>query len=357
MESTTLYFREGSSDKVYTVSLKPDGDKHVVVVAYGRRHSTLNTGTKTPVPVPYELARMIYDRVVREKLAKGYRPGEPGTDYQPSSPNRQPTGILPQLLNPVDADEVPRQLDDPLYWMQEKHDGRRLILRKQDGRVTGINKLGLETAVPSPMVEVALRCSRDFVVDGEAVGNCLCTFDLLELDQEDLRDMPYGQRFLKLIQLLAPLRSANLHFVQTAFLPKEKHRLFAELKEQGREGVVFKDCEAGHSPGRPSSGGPQLKHKFYETASFIVGKVNDRRSIGLLLFQGDRILPAGNVTIPVNQEVPTPGEVVECRYLYAFRESGSIYQPTYLGTRDDVRAAECITDQLKYKNQLAELVA
>jgi bifunctional non-homologous end joining protein LigD len=41
--------------------------------------------------------------------------------------------------------------------------------------------------------------------------------------------------------------------------------------------------------------------------------------------------------------------VVECRYLYAFEESGSIYQPRYLGTRDDIRAEECTTKQLKYK--------
>jgi bifunctional non-homologous end joining protein LigD len=58
---------------------------------------------------------------------------------------------------------------------------------------------------------------------------------------------------------------------------------------------------------------------------------------------------AGNVTIPPNHEVPSKGEVVECQYLYAFRESGSIYQPVYLGTRSDIPAAECSTDQLKYK--------
>jgi bifunctional non-homologous end joining protein LigD len=58
---------------------------------------------------------------------------------------------------------------------------------------------------------------------------------------------------------------------------------------------------------------------------------------------------AGNVTIPPNHEVPSKGEVVECQYLYAFRESGSIYQPVYLGKRTDIPAAECTTDQLKYK--------
>jgi bifunctional non-homologous end joining protein LigD len=37
------------------------------------------------------------------------------------------------------------------------------------------------------------------------------------------------------------------------------------------------------------------------------------------------------------------------KYLYCFKESGSIYQPVYLGPRSDIPAAECTTDQLKYK--------
>ena len=41
--------------------------------------------------------------------------------------------------------------------------------------------------------------------------------------------------------------------------------------------------------------------------------------------------------------------VVEVRYLYAFRESGSIYQPVYRGERSDIPADDCTVDQLKYK--------
>jgi len=62
------------------------------------------------------------------------------------------------------------------------------------------------------------------------------------------------------------------------------------------------------------------------------------------------------VTIPPNHDIPSPGSVVECRYLYAFKESGSIYQPVYLGEREDIRHAECITAQLKYKRAEPELV-
>jgi bifunctional non-homologous end joining protein LigD len=58
---------------------------------------------------------------------------------------------------------------------------------------------------------------------------------------------------------------------------------------------------------------------------------------------------AGNVTIPVNHSIPEVGVVVEVRYLYAFRQSGCLYQPTYLGVRDDIAVGDCKTSQLKFK--------
>jgi bifunctional non-homologous end joining protein LigD len=79
---------------------------------------------------------------------------------------------------------------------------------------------------------------------------------------------------------------------------------------------------------RRASGGTQLKYQFITTASFIVGRINAKRSIGLLLFDGDKIKSAGNVTIPANHEIPAPG-------CYAYKESGAIFQPVYLGVRDE----------------------
>jgi len=63
---------------------------------------------------------------------------------------------------------------------------------------------------------------------------------------------------------------------------------------------------------------------------------------------------AGNVTIPPNHRVPGVGTIVEIRYLYAFRESGCLYQPTYLGPRSDVTERECAVVQLKYKSDHEE---
>jgi len=66
--------------------------------------------------------------------------------------------------------------------------------------------------------------------------------------------------------------------------------------------------------GRPNSGGNQLKFKFYDTASVIVTKVNDKRSVGISLLDNETAVFMGNVTISVNQEIPKAGDIIEVRY-------------------------------------------
>ncbi len=229
IQSASLYFREGNSDKEYRAAIEPRADGFVVTFAYGRRGGTLNAGTKTQAPVSLNEATKVFNRLVAAKVAKGYRfsneTGAPTTPYRQTGTEGNDSGIRCQLLNPIEED----------------------------------------------------------------------------------------------------LRLSN------------------------REGVVFKDMDAPFIPGRPNSGGPQLKFKFVESASFVVTDHNAKRSVTLGLYDGDKLVPAGNVTIPPNHAIPQKGTVVETRYLYAFKESGSIYQPVYLGPRTDIPAAECGVDQLKYK--------
>ncbi len=346
MEHTTLYYREGASDKVYQAAIEPKDGGYVVTFAYGRRGSTLATGTKTQTPVDYATAKTVYDRLVREKTAKGYTPGADGTPYQHS--DKQASGILPQLLNTIDEEQLESLLNDRQYVLQEKHDGRRLMLRKLTHTITGINKLGVVTGFPAIVAEEFQLAEADFLIDGEIVGEEYHAFDLLELDGDDLRGRTYQERYLHLINLLASFNHWHVSLVESAHLPGQKREVFNRLKAENREGVVFKRGDAIYTAGRPNSGGPQLKYKFQETASFIVTKVNARRSVSLMLFDGDRVVPVGNVTIPPNHDIPQVGAIVEVRFLYAHR-GGSIFQPVYLGVRDDIRAEECTVSQLKYK--------
>src|ERR1017187_7556893 len=121
-ERITLYYREGSSDKVYQASIEPQGELFLVNFAYGRRGSTMNTGTKTQTPVDYGSAKNIYDKLVREKKSKGYTEGPDGIPYQHSDKEDRVSGCLPQLLNPIDEKEAKRLIEDPDWAMQEKFD-------------------------------------------------------------------------------------------------------------------------------------------------------------------------------------------------------------------------------------------
>ena len=358
METITLYFRQGSSDKVYQASIEPKGGEYVVTFAYGRRGSTLNTGTKTQSPVSHEEAKAIYDKLIKEKTAKGYTPGENATPYQQTEKADQATGIHCQLLNTIEEDQLEKLIADSAYWMQEKWDGRRLLIRKQDGEITGINRLGLAVALPDTLVLDANNCDMDFILDWEAIGDMLCVFDVLLIGDDEIGGeiggLRYTERFLRLMNLLGTFQHPAIHLVETHFTAGQKKEAFQRFKDAQAEGVVFKHIDAPYIAGRPASGGPQLKYKFYETASFIVGKVNAKRSVSLMLAVDGNLTTAGNVTIPPNHEVPKPGQIVECRYLYAFKESGCIYQPVYLGTRDDIPEEDCTAAQLKFKADLKE---
>src|SRR6476659_2870396 len=103
---TSLYYREGSSDKEYHVELAPVNGLFLVNFAFGRRGSTLNTGSKTAIPVDEAKAKEIFAKLVREKKAKGYTEGEEGTPYQNSEAEGRVSGRLPQLLNPIEEDEL-----------------------------------------------------------------------------------------------------------------------------------------------------------------------------------------------------------------------------------------------------------
>lgn len=345
----TLYYHEGNSDKVYQAAVEPQGEGFVVNFAFGRRGTTLSTGTKTPEPVDFDTATRIFTKLVNEKKAKGYTEGPEGTPYQHTQKQDRATGILPQLLNPIDESEVQRFLEDPRYCAQEKYDGRRILIRKDGAKIHGINRKGLIVGLPETIFGAARSIPCDFVLDGECVGDIFYAFDMLHGPGIDLTTKGYQQRLVALLNLLGLAMQKHIRMAETAFAPGQKRDLFNWLRRERKEGIVFKRLDAPYTPGRPNTGGNQLKHKFYATCSAVVSKINDKRSVELRLLNGQGFLPVGNVTIPVNHAIPEVGAVVEVRFLYAFKESNALYQPVFLGVRNDVEVHECVLSQLKYK--------
>jgi len=349
-QSITLYFREGSSDKVYQAGIEAKGAGFVVDFAFGRRGSTLQTGTKTAKPVDYETAVKVYEKLVREKRAKGYTPGQDGTPYQRTEREASATGIFPQLLNPIDEDQAEQLIADDEWWMQEKFDGKRILVQKSGDQVIGANRKGLAVALPQPIAQRARTTGGgQWLMDGEAVGDVYFAFDLLEQDGVNLRREPYSHRLGILSAIVVPGGKGAIRVRGTATGTAQKREMLSALRRIKGEGVVFKRHGAPYTPGHPASGGDQLKLKFTATASCIVAKANGaKRSVALILLDGGKRVAVGNVTIPPSQSIPKDGSVVEVRYLYAY-PGGSLFQPVSLGQRDDIDPAACTLDQLKYK--------
>lgn len=80
IKQTTLYYREGSSDKVYQVDLCELGaNRYLVNFRYGKRGSNLKEGSKTVGAVPLTQAQRVFDELVDSKVKKGYQHSLPNT--------------------------------------------------------------------------------------------------------------------------------------------------------------------------------------------------------------------------------------------------------------------------------------
>jgi bifunctional non-homologous end joining protein LigD len=205
--------------------------------------------------------------------------------------------------------------------------------------------------LPSQVVRALEWIEEDFILDGECVGDLFHAFDVLSSSERDWRVLSYRDRLRALNRLLERHSNGNVLILDTYFEKERKLERFKAFQEFHAEGVVFKLLPASHAPGRPTSGGPALKFKFTTTGSFIVAGANKCRSVKLKL-HGEKT-DCGNVTIPPNHDIPKTGAVVEIRYLYAYR-GGSLYQPVFLGVRDDISACECLRGQLKFKREEAD---
>lgn len=349
-----LGFREGSSDKVYRAGIEEADGGFVVNFAFGRRGATLNTGTKTTRPVPYDEALSIYEKLIRSKTAKGYKPvggAQTGAGIGTSVTDREQrdTGLRSQLLNPITEDEAEAYLAKNDWCAQEKFDGKRMTLQKSGKVIVAANRNGLSIGFPDVLATQLTEVAGDFVIDGECVGETFHAFDLLEYNAGDCRPQPYRERLKALEDRFGKI-GGNIVVARTAMgnevsSKSGKRKFMAELKAANKEGIVFKDLRAPWSAGRPASGGVALKCKFWATCSCVVAKVNARRSIEIAL--GGKSV--GNVTIPPNHNIPGVGQVVEIRYLYVTGVGGSLYQPVYLGERDDVRSEECTVERQRIK--------
>ena len=361
LPSVHLEFVEGTSSKEYNAAVEEAGkNSYVVNFSFGRIGGTLQTGSKTSSPVSFEEACSVYTKLVHSKTAKGYKEvggsGGPGAGIGSTvvtAGDKVDTGMRPQLLNPITEDEAEKYLTDDNWCGQCKYDGHRMGFRRTSGKVIASNKLGWKVGFPKAIGEQLEGVGGDFEVDGECVGDTLYVFDFLGDGDVDLREKPYRVRLDELGSLFG-CDEANIVVAPTAIGTAAKRRMLKELKAAGGEGMVFKRLDAKWYAGRPGSGGSALKMKFWSSVSCIVsGVTKGKRSVALELIDGDERVPIGKVTISSNWNIPAVGQICEVKYLYVAGAGGALYQPIYLGPRDDVDISECTIQKqhLKYKGE------
>lgn len=343
MKSIALFYKDGGSDKVYNVQIvDKENNLYSVDFQYGRRGNSLTTGTKTNNPVDFATAEKVFDKLVKEKQAKGYTQDKEGTLYKGSELDGQQVGIIPWLPNPIILEKAQELLEDDDWFMQEKMDGRHMMATVgKDNYIICTNRKGIAIATSDKITEGLLELKgKTFQVDGESMGDFYCLFDLLVLEGIDYMNINSLDRYSYLFDLVTNSDNYNITLVETAVTTSQKKELFNKIKVARGEGVVFKKKDAAYISGRPASSGNILKYKFVESATCKVLKQNgDKRSVAIAilsnLYMSDPpLIEIGNVTIPINYDIPLPEELIEVSYLYAYPK-GSLYQPVYKGPRLD----------------------
>ena len=179
---------------------------------------------------------------------------------------RHPSGFIAPCL-PSKAAQPP---SGPLWVHEIKHDGYRLMLRRDDARVRCFTRNGHDWADRfTAIVDAAhLIKASSFLIDGEAVilGDdgtsdfhalrsrrrgyeaVLIAFDLIELDGDDLRDLPLIERKRRLAGLIGKTKKRRA-IQYGEHLRGSGRSVFAHVCRLGLEGIVSKRVDAPYSSG------------------------------------------------------------------------------------------------------------
>ena len=191
IERVNLYYQQGVPTRCIirnSKTLRPSGP------------STRSGAAVKANGVTYEEPKRVFDRVVREKTGKGYRGAETNGDAATPAislgmPTKEFSGHAPELLTPIEERETRDLVPNLSWWFQQKFDGRRLAVQKQNGQYSGINKIGQIVPIDAQLAASLGHVQADsFLVDGEIIDSKFYTWDLLSVNDTDLRIQPYEVR-------------------------------------------------------------------------------------------------------------------------------------------------------------------
>lgn len=344
-ENVSLHYQDRRSDKVYHVQVEKVKGGYVVNFQFGRRGSTLQTGTKTLKPVSLDEALKVRERLLRQKLGKGYQVMNGAAHAAPvqPEPTAPRTDYPAELLSEITQAHVIGLLRDDRFWLQEKRDGHRRQIGKRGGQIIGYNRKGTAVPLPAALVRELSQSRLDsFVLDGEIEGDQFIGFDLLEAPHL-AAGSPYSTRFGLLTSLLRAMTTASVVATWTGTANKEQAAV--DLHDLRAEGMVFKLASAPYAGGR---NGQHYKYKFVKTCTAKVLRVGDKgkQSIALGLLEKGKWVDVGTVST-IGKPDTQVGDLIEVRYLYATK-ARRLYQAIYMRKRD-LDDSACAIAQLIFK--------
>jgi bifunctional non-homologous end joining protein LigD len=187
------------------------------------------------------------------------------------------------FIRPCLPSRASRPPSGPLWVHEIKHDGYRLMVRRDGSRVRCFTRNGHDWADRFPaIVDAAKRIKAvSFLIDGEAViqrddgtpdfralrskhrGHeaVLFAFDLIEHDGADLRDLPLIERKRRLARLIGRSMRRSIRFVE--HLTDDGQIVFDHVCRMGLEGIVSKRTDAPYRSG-PSRAWVKTKNQASE---------------------------------------------------------------------------------------------
>jgi bifunctional non-homologous end joining protein LigD len=291
------------------------------------------------------------------------------------------------------------------WLLERKFDGERCVARKvgDDVRLESRTGKDLTSTYPEVRAAVAAQHARDLLLDGEVVAYdgeqtsftrlqqrlgvsrpspeqvaenpvVYCVFDLLELDGEDLTDLPLLERRARLTRTI---RSSSALQHTEAWRDDPQGR-FAAACRSGWEGLIAKRADAPYVAGRSRD---WLKLKCVWEQEFVIGGYTDpsgtRTDFGALLvgyYEQDTLRYAGKVgtgythatlhdlgsrlrkletaepafvdvrPVPRGTHWTRPDLVAQIGFA-EWTSEARLRQPRFLGLRDDKLSAEVVRER------------
>jgi bifunctional non-homologous end joining protein LigD len=291
------------------------------------------------------------------------------------------------------------------WLLERKFDGERCVARKGSGEVRLESRTGKDLIGTYPEVRAAVagQRERDLLLDGEVVAFdgeqtsfsrlqqrlgvtnpsaeqvaanpvVYCVFDLLELDGDDLRELPLLERRARLTEAIRPRAALQL---SEAWRDDSEGR-FAQACRAGWEGLIAKRADSPYVTGRSRD---WLKLKCVWEQEFVIGGYTDpagsRTDFGALLvgyYEDGSLRYAGKVgtgytaatlrelgarvrklqtpdspfvdarPIPKGTHWTRPELVAQIGFA-EWTNDGRLRQPRFLGLRDDKRPAEVVRER------------